>query len=88
MLSIVLAILQAIPALQDVWDELVSDYVALKLSEMKQEDQDAIKLAIQQQDQRGIENAIASPKSGTPSGIDGTGLRSSLPGVLPNSNQN
>jgi len=87
MLSVLLALLQAIPALKSIWDELVAAYISLKISEMKAENVAAIKLAIEKQDQSGLEDAIGSDRSGQMSGIDGTEHRDTLPGVVSDTNK-
>jgi hypothetical protein len=79
-----IAILQAIPAVKILADEFVSLYVQLRLSFMKAEHRSGIRKAIEEQDQRDLENAINSPLAGKKSDIAGTTVRDSLPNVMRN----
>lgn len=70
-ISIVLGALNAIPILDSWFQTLVSAYVQSRIASMKQENLDAIRIAIQNHDQRPIENAIDSPTAGKVSGDAG-----------------
>ena len=81
--SLLLAIFKAIPALEKWFQDLSALYIASRIESMKQENREAIKKAIEAQDQRDLERAIGSPKAGEHSGLPGTEIRDSLPGVKP-----
>lgn len=83
-LQTILALLKLFPTLKKLWDQLVSEYVAAEIAKMKAEQKAAIKKAVNEQDQRDIENAIHSPRAGEVSGVPGTELVDDLPGVMPN----
>lgn len=71
----VLAILKAIaviPVLVATFDEFVAWYVESRIAKMKVENREAIKKAIETNDQRPVENVIGSPSAGEPSGIPGS----------------
>ncbi len=80
-LKIILALLQAVPSLKSVWDELVAAYIERQIATMKQQNRDAIRKAINEQDQRPIERAIGSPHAGEPSRIPGVVIVDDLPNV-------
>ncbi len=70
--SILLTIFKAIPALKSAWDGLVSLYIEHEIASIRKERREAIRKAINEQDQRDIEKAIGSDKAGKESGIPGT----------------
>lgn len=80
-ISLVIAFLKAIPIIEEWFQKLVAAYVAARISSIKKEYKDSIKKAFDQQDQRPIEEALGNPDAGAPSGIPGTEIRDSLPGV-------
>lgn len=85
-MAIFLGILQAlaaIPALAGLFDQFSAWYVAQRISSMKAEDADAIRKAVVDHDQRAIENAIGSTKTGELSGAPGTIVINGPPGGLP-----
>lgn len=72
--QLIIAILKAFPVVRDaVFNEQIKD--------MKRENRDALRKAIEQQDQRDLEIAMGSTKPGKPSGIPGTEIVSDLPGL-------
>ena len=71
MLNTIIAIITAIPALNSMFQTLVTAYTASKLAQMKRENVDAIRKAIYEFDQRNLESAIGSPTPGQPSGDAG-----------------
>lgn len=81
MIEAVLGLVQAIPILDKWMERLVAAYVASRISSMQQENREALRKAIELHDQRDLEAAIGHPSPGAPSGIPGTTLRDSLPGV-------
>lgn len=83
-LSLLLAIFKAIPVLKKSWDQLMDLYIASELTRMKKENQDAINKAFDKQDQRPIEEALGSGSKGLRSGVSGSELFDSLPGVQNN----
>lgn len=73
-LEIILALLKAIPALKSVWYQLVSDYVQHQISQMKEANREGIRKAIYEHDQRALETAIGSTKSGEISNRPGSSI--------------
>jgi hypothetical protein len=80
-LAALLAIFKAVPMIKSAFEDLISLYVNSQISSMKRENRDAIKKAIEKQDQRDLENIIGSPHAGKPSGHEGTTIVDTLPGV-------
>ncbi len=80
-MSTVLAILKALPILQGWFESFIAYYVSRQIEQMKAENREAIRKAIELQDQRGIEDKLGSDRAGLPSGIPGTETRDKLPGV-------
>lgn len=80
-LSILLAILKAIPSLKSWWDELTAAYIASEISSMKKENVDAINKAFKSFDQRAIEKALGSSREGVRSGVAGSTIIDDLPRV-------
>lgn len=76
----IIAILKVIPALIDLFDKLAALYVSHRIGQMNKAVEDGIRVAITNQDQRKLEEAIGAD-AGQPSGITGTTERDSLPGV-------
>lgn len=81
LLQFLLAAFKVIPVLKNIWDELVAEYVAKKIEEMKRENREAIKKAINDYDQRELEKALGNPNPGEHSGLPGTVIVDELPGV-------
>lgn len=81
--SLLLAVFKAIPIFEKWFEQLSALYVASRIESMKQENREVIKKAIELQDQRELERAIGSPKAGERSGVPGTEVRDTLPGVKP-----
>lgn len=79
--GIIYAILKAIPALKGWWEEFATWYIAREIDNMKKENQEAVRNAINLQDQRDIERALGSSKVGLPSDIPGSRIVDHLPGV-------
>ena len=90
--SAILAILNLVPQLAKWFEGFVSWYVDRQINSMDQENRDAIRKAVFEHDQRDLESATGSQHPGEPSGIPGTVLRDTLPGVprgeLPNTPAN
>lgn len=82
-LKAIIAIIVAIPTIKGWFDALVKMYVESQIAAWRAEDRAAIRKAIEEQDQRDIEKALGSGKAGEPSGIPGTEIRETLPGVKP-----
>lgn len=83
MLSSLLAIIKAIPALKSIFEGLFSLYVQKEIENMKKENRDAIKKAINEHDQRLIERALGNPRAGEASGDAGAVIIDHAPGRLP-----
>jgi hypothetical protein len=75
-ISLLTAIFKAIPTMEAWWESLVIAWIKYKNIQLKKETIQAIKEAIKDQDQRGLED---EEHSGKPSGIGS--IRTSLPGV-------
>lgn len=71
MFAAIVALIKAIPALKDLWDQLVSFYITTEMNNLKQENRNAILQALIQHDQRAVERALNSPSAGKPSGDAG-----------------
>lgn len=82
-LKAIIAVIVAIPTIKGWFDSLVKMYVEQQIASWRAEDRAAIKKAIDEQDQRDIEKALGSSHAGEPSGIPGTEIRETLPGVKP-----
>lgn len=78
-----ISLIQSIPVLVDLVERFVALYVASRIGSMKKEHREGIKKALAEQDQRDLERAIGSPVAGLPSGVPGTEVRPTLPGVKP-----
>ena len=83
--GLILAIIKAIPAIKDFFDQFVSWYVDHEIASMKAELSNAIYKS-SQGDQRNLEKYIGSPRAGLPSGEPGSVIVPELPGV-PNANK-
>jgi hypothetical protein len=71
LVALLLSIFKAVPALKQLWDQLISAYIATQIETIKKEYREAIRKAIYEHDQRDLESAIGSPQSGKISGIPG-----------------
>lgn len=80
-LSLLLAILKAIPILDKWFQKLVVAYTQAKIDSMEKENREAIKKALNEHDQRPIETAMGSSTVGEMSGNPGTTVVDSLPNV-------
>lgn len=80
-LSLLLAIFKAIPTLKSWWDDLLVMYVTKAKNDITKDNVEAIKRALNEHDQRHIETQLGSETSGKPSGVEGTIIVNSLPGV-------
>lgn len=78
-LGLLLALFKAVPALEKLWEDIVTTYVAAKIAQMKVANRDAIRRAIDTHDQRPIEVQIGSDTAGKPTGLGE--IRDTLPGV-------
>ena len=85
MFELVLAIIKAVPAIKDLFDQFAAWYVQHEITSMKKELSNAI-LQASQGDQRNLETYLGSSRMGLPSGEPGSVIIPSLPGV-PNSNK-
>jgi hypothetical protein len=75
--QIILAFAKAFPIVEKWLDEAYNE----KIKTMSKENRAAIKKAIDEQDQRDLEIAMGSTKPGEASGIPGTVITDSWPGV-------
>lgn len=73
-ISLLVAIFQAIPVLKSAWEQLITLWINTQIDKMAEENRNAIKKAITEHDQREIERII-STKPGEPSGLPGTSER-------------
>lgn len=87
--SAVAAFFSSIPVLGRLVEQFIAWYVNEQIDKMSSENAAIIKKAIEEKDQRDLEKTMGSSKAGKPSGIDGTTVVGSLPGVpvrgMPNS---
>lgn len=72
-------ILKAIPALKDAVDRFIAFYIKQEYLQMKEANRKGIREAIDNDDQRKLEEAINSTKAGLPSGVPGSTFHDSLP---------
>jgi hypothetical protein len=82
-LQILLALFKAVPALKNMWERLLVMYIERQQAMLKEELRLAIYNAINQKDQRGIEEVIRNPNAGKPVEIPDSQIVDSLPGVTP-----
>lgn len=82
-ISAILAICKAAPIFDRWVQQLLVAYSNARVDSMAKENRDAIKKAITDQDQREIEKLLGSSRAGELSGVPGTEVRDSLPGVKP-----
>lgn len=78
---LILAILKAIPALKSLFDQFAAWYTQKEIENINKEYLNAIAKAISAKDQRDLEKAVGSPRAGEQSGLGGTEIRDSIPGV-------
>lgn len=81
--SLALSIIEAIPAVKRLFEQLSKAYYEAVIEKMKAENAEAIRKAIAENDQRWIEKTMKSSTAGKPSGVPSTEERDSLPGVDP-----
>jgi len=74
-------ILGLIPGIKSLLDRAIGVYLQAYLEGMRDQNREAIKRAVALADQRELEKVINSPTAGELSGISGTEVRDSLPGV-------
>jgi hypothetical protein len=80
-LKAIIAIGVVFPLINKWIEELSFMYVTSKIANIKKEYRDALKKAIDLQDQRDLEKAIGSDLAGKPSGVPGSSIVDDLPGV-------
>lgn len=79
--AIILGVLKAIPPLKDLFDRFLVFYAERQIANMKKENVEAIRKAMDEQDQREIEKAMGSSKAGEPTGVPGSRIVDSVHGV-------
>ena len=79
--KIVLALLNAVPKLKELWDEALAAYIKNEISKMHEKDRAAIRRAIYEHDQRDLEKQLFNNEPGLPSGLPNTEFRNDLPNV-------
>ncbi len=77
----VYTIIKAWPTLKSWVESFMKFYVEREIANMKKEDREAIKKAINEQDQRDLEKQIGYSKAGEASGLPGAVIVDSLPNV-------
>jgi len=80
-IAAVLSIAKAIPVVDKWIQQLVVEYTNARIDSMKKEDVEIIKNAITLQDQRELEKTMGSSRAGELSGVEGSVIVDSLPGV-------
>lgn len=63
------AFFKAIPALKDIFDKFIAFYIQRELENIKKENSDAIRRAVNEKDQRDIEKMLGSKHEGQPTGL-------------------
>lgn len=86
-LSALIALFKAFPAMKQAWDDLVSMYVQQEVAKMKKENREAIKKALETHDQRPIEELLGN-QAGEHSGLTDSEEREELPDVKNSNNPN
>jgi hypothetical protein len=81
--SSIVALAKAIPVVDKWFQQFVTYYVNSAIDRMAVENREAIKKAIEDQDQRDLEKAIGNANAGELSEVPGTVVRDNLPGVKP-----
>lgn len=83
-IAAIIAIAKAVPVIDSWLQQLVAAYTAARIASMKKENRDAIRKAVQEQDQRDLESAVGNPNPGEPSNAPGSEIISGPPpGVSP-----
>lgn len=72
---------KAVPIVDKWVETFVAAYIAQKKQWIKKENHEAIKKSMETGDQRPVEEAMGSTRTGEISGIPGTSVVDSLPGV-------
>jgi len=80
-ITAIIALLKAIPALKELWDEIAVAWLEWSIRTMKKELQDAVLKAVAEHNQIPLERFIGSPRAGLPSGEHGSEIVDHLPGV-------
>lgn len=80
------AVIKAIPIVKDWFDKFMTWYIAQGVAHLKEADREAIRKAIDEQDQRDLEKQIGDREPGEASHLPGTGIVDILPGVVQNPN--
>lgn len=80
-INLLLSIAKAVPIVDKWIEQLSTLYFQTRIAEMKKENRDAIKTALEKQDQRDLERALGSTIAGEPSGTPGSEIIDKLPGV-------
>ena len=80
-LSFILGMIKALPIVDKWAERFVTLYINARIDSMRAENFEAIKNAIEKQDQRNIEKAMGNPNAGKASGDAGTSIVDSIPGV-------
>jgi hypothetical protein len=78
--SAIVSLIKAIPIINGWFEKIAEYWYEQRIIAMKKELADAIEKA-RQGDQRDLEKYIGSPRAGKPSGLPGSELVDSLPGV-------
>lgn len=84
-MTTILALIKAIPIIDQWVQQLIAAYVGARIASMQKDNLDAIRKAIQDHDQRDLENAIGSPTAGKPSGDAGSVVIDDTPLGVPKS---
>lgn len=79
----IMSVIKLVPIVDKWVERFVVWYAENQIATMVKENREAMKKAIEAQDQRDLEKVIGNPNAGEPSGTPGTVIRDSLPGVKP-----
>ncbi len=80
-ISLLLGIVKLVPIVDKWIQDFIVAYTNSRIDSMRAENFEAIKSAIEKQDQRNIEKAMGNPNAGLPSNDAGTSVVDSIPGV-------
>lgn len=80
-ISLITSVAKAFPKFKEWWDGLIVAYVETQKASMKKETKEAIRKAIDEDDQRPLEEVIGYSRAGELSGIPGSVVVDALPSV-------
>lgn len=79
-IALLLALARAVPVIDGWLELLVVAYTKARAARMKKENREAVRKALEELDQRPIEEAMGHPSPGAPSGVPGAVIVDQMPG--------